>query len=257
MVIHRPVDPEDLPRVRAVLDGSIAPTEPRPAVTVVLARDGADGPEVLLLRRNPRLAFAPGRYVFPGGSVDASDAEPAPWRGTPAAEPHLVAAGVRETFEESGVLLAVDASGRPAVVDAGDSSWQGDRLALETGSASLAAVLERRGLALDAELLVTIAHWVTPIAEKRRFDTRFLLAALPEGQASWEIVGESDVQEWMRPDDALARELPMLPPTIAMLRQLARERTVAEAMTRPRAFERIQPEVRLVGDRLELLLPEG
>ena len=80
-MIHLPVDPDDLPRVRGILDGTIAPVEPRPAVTVVLLRDGAEGLEVLLMRRNPRLAFAAGQYVFPGGSVDASDAEHAPWVG--------------------------------------------------------------------------------------------------------------------------------------------------------------------------------
>jgi 8-oxo-dGTP pyrophosphatase MutT (NUDIX family) len=256
VVIFLPVAPDDLPRVRAVLDGSLEPPVPRPAVTVVLARDGARGLEVLLLRRNPRLAFAPGRYVFPGGSADPSDAEVPPWHGTAPAEPLVVTAGVRETFEECGVLLAVDAGGRPAALDPDDASWDLDRVALESASTSLAAVLHRRGLSLDAGMFAPLAHWVTPIAEKRRFDTRFLLAALPEGQFSWEIVGESDLQEWVRPAEALARDLPMLPPTRAMLEELATESSVAEAMARPRTFERIEPGVRLVGDRLELLLPE-
>ncbi len=255
MVILLPVDPEDLPRVRGVLDGSIEPSAPRPAVTVVLVRDGAEGLEVLLLRRNPRLAFAPGRHVFPGGSVDPSDTEAVPWRGAAASEPHLATAGVRETFEECGVLLAVDSSGRPAVVDRGDGSWEHDRVALESASVSLGSVLRRRGLALDRGLLTPVAHWVTPIAEKRRFDTRFLLAALPEGQQTWEIVGESDQQEWMRPAEALDRDLPMLPPTRAVLRELLADSTVAEARARPRVLERIQPGVRLDGNRLELLLP--
>ena len=249
MVIYLPVDPDDLPRVRAILEGTLAPVEPRPAVTVVLVRDGVDGLEVLLLRRSERLAFAPGRYVFPGGSVEASDADPAPWAGAAPDEAHLVVAGVRETFEECGVLLAVDPAGAPV------QGLEEDRVALEAGATSLAAVLHARGLALDARMLAPLAHWVTPIAEKRRFDTRFLLAALPEGQEAREIVGEADQLTWVRPADGLTGQLSMMPPTRAMLRTLKADATVADALARPRVVERIQPGLRLDGDRLELLLP--
>jgi len=254
VVIYLPVDPDDLPRVRGVLDGSVEPVAPRPAVTVVLARDGADGLEVLLLRRNPRLAFAPGFYVFPGGSVDPSDGIDVPWLGTPPAHPEFLVAGVRETFEECGVLLAVDPDVRPVALD-DDPAWESDRLALESGSVSLSGMLRRRGLGLDASLLAPLAHWVTPISEKRRFDTHFLLAALPEGQEPRDIVGEADFQVWMTPHDALHGELPLMPPTRAMLRELSPETSTAEALARPRTFPRIQPGVRLDGDRLELLLP--
>lgn len=254
MVIELPVAADDLPRVRAILAGKLEPVVPRPAVSVVLVRDGDDGLEVHLLRRNPRLAFAPGRYVFPGGSVEASDADDSPWHGSPPAEPALVAAGVRETFEECGVLLAVDASGRPAVVER-DADGERDRMALEAGTTSLAAVLRARGLALGSGMLVPLAHWVTPIAEKRRYDTRFLLAALPSGCATWDVVGEADLQVWLRPADALAQRLPLMLPTLAILRELSGESSVAEALARPRDIPRIQPGLRLVGDHLELLLP--
>jgi len=255
VVIFLPVAPDDLPRVRAVLDGTLAPVEPRRAVTVVLVRDGAEGLEVLLLRRNPQLAFAPGRYVYPGGSLEASDAEPVRWVGAPPDDPALVVAAVRETFEECGVLLAVDADESTVGVEASDATWEEDRVALETGATSLAAVLERRTLALDAGLVRPLAHWVTPIAEKRRFDTRFLLAALPEGQEAWEIVGEADLHVWLRPGEALLGDRPMMPPTRAVLRALRKEPSVADALARPRVVERIEPGVRLVGDRVELLLP--
>lgn len=254
MVIHLPFDPDDLPRIRGILDGSLEPVAPRLAVTVVLVRDGAEGLEVLLLRRNPRLAFAPGRYVFPGGSVEPSDAEEPAWRGAAPQTASLIVAGVRETFEECGVLLAVDDSGRPAPVDA-EGTWEDDRVALEAGSTSLAAVLHRRGLALDAELLVPLAHWVTPAVERRRFDTRFLLAALPDGQQTRDIVGEADLQAWLRPADALSQQLSLMPPTRAMLHELASESSTADALARPRSFDRVEPGVRLDGDRLELLLP--
>lgn len=240
-----PVPPEELPRIRAILAGELAPAEPRPAVTVVLVRDGAAGLEVHLLRRNPRLAFAPGRYVFPGGSVDASDAEPVAWVGAAPPRPELVVAGVRETFEECGVLLAPGASP--------DATWEDERVALETAQTSLAAVLAARGLSLDARMLAPLAHWITPVSERRRFDTTFLLAALPPGQRTRDIPGEADLQVWSRPEEALAQNLPMLNPTRAVLRELAGETSAAEAFARPRIVETIAPEVRLVGDTLELV----
>jgi 8-oxo-dGTP pyrophosphatase MutT (NUDIX family) len=248
-VIELPVPEDDLPRVRAVLAGDLEPPAPRPAVSVVLAHDGAEGIEVHLLRRHPALVFAPGRFVFPGGGVEESDARPAPWLGAPPARPELVVAGVRETFEECGVLLAVG----DAVPDL---SWEPDRVALERGDLALADLLDARGLALEADMLVPLAHWVTPIAERRRFDAQFFLAGLPVGQETRDIPGESDLQVWIRPADALARGLSMMPPTRALMRQLATETTVADALARPREIQRIQPEVRMVGDRVELVLPE-
>lgn len=245
MVIEYPVPAEKLPRIRAILAGEQEPVEPRLAVSVVLLRDGADGPETLLLRRSVRMRFAPGRWVFPGGAVEDSDAEAAPWADGAPADPHLVVAGVRETFEESGVLLA----------PGGQVAAEEDRAAVDAGEVSLAAVLRRHGLVLDAGMLAPVAHWVTPVIESRRFDTRFLLAALPPGQDARAIPGESDRTEWLRPADALARELPMMPPTLAILRELSGEPSVAAALARPRAITRIQPGIRLVGDRIQLLLP--
>lgn len=244
-MIEFPVPADELPRIRAILAGELEPVEPRLAVSVVLLRDGADGPETLLLRRSVRLAFAPGRWVFPGGAVEPSDADPAPWAGVAPEDTHLVVAGVRETFEESGVLLAV-----------GDgAASEEERAALEDGTVSLATVLRDRGFALDAGMFAPFAHWVTPVIERKRFDTRFLLAAMPDDQEARAIPGESDRMEWVRPADALARELPMMPPTLAILRELSGEPTVADALARPRDIPRIQPGIRLVDDRIQLLLP--
>ena len=92
-------------------------------------------------------------------------------------------------------------------------------------------------------------------AASARFDTRFLLAALPGSQEAWEIVGEADLHVWLRPEKALLGELPMMPPTRAVLRTLRAEPSVADALARPRIVERIEPGVRLVGERVELLLP--
>ena len=160
--------------VRRLTSGEQQPAEPRHAATVVLARDSAGGPEVYLLRRTASMAFAAGAFVFPGGSVDPRDQDIAAdaWVGPPPSEwaraltsdepmaRSLVCAAVRETFEESGVMLAgLDADS--IVEDTSGDDWEADRLALLDRSLSLAELLSRRGLVLRADLLRVWAHWIT------------------------------------------------------------------------------------------------
>lgn len=231
----------------------------RDAATVVLLRDGAAGLEVFLLRRVPGLAVAPGMSVFPGGSVDPSDTGPIPWIGPPpsswtgilaadeALVRSLVSAAVRETFEESGVLLA-DSPGT-----------QADRVALERHEISLADVLLKGGLSVRADLLTPWAHWITPDSEPRRHDTRFFLAALPVGQQTADGAREAEIAEWVRPADALLQNVsgsrPLLPPTYVTLRELTGFADVATvfAAAVDRRIEPIQP-VRRAG---EVILPSG
>jgi len=209
---------------------------PRPASTVVLLRDSPAGPETYLLRRVVAMAFAGGMTVFPGGSVDAADgAGEAPWAGpTPdgwlerlSADESLVralvCAAVRETFEESGVLLAGPGPGE-RVADVAGAQWESERRSLEAGTQHLSQVLSRRGLRVRIDLLRPWTHWITPESEPRRYDTRFFVAALPVGQATRDVGGEADQVCWMRPAEALAAHhrgaLPMLPPTVVTLQEL-------------------------------------
>jgi 8-oxo-dGTP pyrophosphatase MutT (NUDIX family) len=196
---------------------------------VVLVRDRCDGIEMYLLRRQTSMAFAAGMYVFPGGGVDARDADasiawagpsPAQWaERLDVAEPlarELVSAAVRETFEESGVLLA-GSSPSSVVVDVSGDDWEADRVRLESRELSLAQLLQRRGLVLRTDLLAAWTHWVTPEFEPRRYDTRFFVAALPAGQRTRDIFGEADRVAWMAPQDAVSGVdsgvMAMLPPT--------------------------------------------
>lgn len=240
------------------------PARPRDAATVVLLRDGARGPEAFLLRRVAGMAFAGGMTVFPGGSVDVADAvADTPWTGPlPAAWARrfgtdealaraLVCAAVRETFEEAGVLLASPA--RDAnVADLGGAEWEAERVSLEGRAQSLSELLVRRGLVLRADFLRAWSHWITPESEPRRFDTRFFVAALPQGQLTREVGGESDGVHWMRPADALSAhrrgELPMLPPTAVTLSDMSPYPNVAAvlAAAESRTITPILP--RLVGD---------
>jgi 8-oxo-dGTP pyrophosphatase MutT (NUDIX family) len=252
-----------------VREGRVA-AEPRPASTVILLRDTSEGPEVYLLRRQQSMAFAAGMTVFPGGRVDPTDSSiadswsgPSPeWFGerlgcsaeTAAA---YVAAAVRETFEESGVLLA-GPSTESVVGDTTGDDWEADRVALESRELGFADFLHRRGLVLRADLLGVWAHWITPEFEPRRYDTRFFVAALPEGQVTRDVTSESDQVAWLRPADAVqaveAGEMLMLPPTYLCCRDLIPYDAVADVLAASTAREvrPILPTVRVENDQAYL-----
>lgn len=238
-----PTRPE---RIRALLTGELSPVEPRRAATVLLLRDTPGGPVVHLQRRRASMAFAGGAYAYPGGGVDPRDERPVGWAGPPprvwadrlgldeTTARAVVCAAVRETFEESGVLLAGPDSGS-VVTDTTGERWEADRRALVARELPFAEFLDRRGLLLRSDLLAAWARWITPEFEERRYDTWFFAAALPSGQRTRDVSGEADRTVWLRPADAAAGydrgEMPMLPPTIATLRELAGYRTAADVVS--------------------------
>lgn len=246
---------------KAVLSGARAPAEPRDAATVMLLRPSAAGLEVYMLRRQASMAFAAGAYVFPGGSVDARDAdEEVAWSGPDAAEwgrifaappalaRALVCAAVRETFEESGVLLAGE-SADSVVADTTSDGWEADRRALLDHSISLAELLGRRRLVLRADLLRPWARWITPVVEPRRFDTRFFAAALPAGQRTRDVGGEASEVAWIAPEKALKAgergEIRLFPPTAVTLSELAACGDLETVLAGPRQVSPIIPEVQV------------
>jgi 8-oxo-dGTP pyrophosphatase MutT (NUDIX family) len=271
--------------------GRIAPAIPRDAATVMLLRPagagaaasvpgavGAAGVEVLMLRRVAAMKFAPGAYVFPGGSVDPADHEAAVgWHGPDPAEfgarlgasaemaRALVCAAVRETFEEAGVLLAGEPDGGP-VADPSGPSWEADRAALAAGAVTLADLLSRRGLVLRADLLVPWARWITPEGEPRRFDARFFAAALPAGQLATGHAAESDHIAWLRPGDAIesarAGQISMLPPTATTLHDFAvagavdGDDAVAAILGRRPVIEPVVPRLVLEDGQAWLYVPD-
>jgi 8-oxo-dGTP pyrophosphatase MutT (NUDIX family) len=266
--------PGGLSEERAEGEAGASPVPVRDAATVVLLRDSAGGPEAFLLRRVRGMAFAAGMTVFPGGAVDPRDADTAVgWVGPPIADwttpfdadealaRALLCAAVRETFEESGVLLAGPSADEVTATDGPD--WEADRVGLERRDFSLAELLARRGLQLRADLLRPWAHWITPPQEsvRRRYDTRFFVAALPAGQHTREVTSEADVVEWVRPADALAElhrgERPMMPPTIVTLEEIAGHGSVADVLAADRSPSRIEPTVSSVDGRPAVTLPNG
>jgi 8-oxo-dGTP pyrophosphatase MutT (NUDIX family) len=259
-----------LERARAALaDPTFVPAPLRDAATVALVRDAPGGMEVYLLRRVRGMAFAGGMHVFPGGSVDPADATAdVAWAGPSAAtwadqlgssEPlarSLVCAAVRETFEESGVLLA-GASSDDLLADVSTDDWEAERAALEARQHSLSELLTQRSLVLRSDLLRPLAHWVTPEVEPRRFDTRFFLARLPAGQVTRIAGTEADQRLWVRPADALEQRLTMLPPTRAVLADLSSYDDVDAALAADRHISPILPKLVLgEGGQLTFLRPD-
>ncbi len=260
---------------REFLDGRREPVEPRDAATVVLLRDSPAGPEAYLLRRQVSMEFAAGMAVFPGGGVDRRDFDAdVGWAGPPpsawaaqlgCAEDvarALVCAAVRETFEESGVLLAGE-SADSVVGDTTGDDWEADRAALEGRELSLTEFLNRRGLVLRTDLLGVWAAWLTPIFESRRYRTWFFAAKLPEGQRTRDVSSESSSVTWLAARAAVeateAGELAMMPPTYLTCLEVAQHATVDDvlAAAEGRAVEMFTPEVEPLDEGWTLSLPEG
>ena len=240
-----PLPPHLVEQARAYADGSAVPAEPRNAATVVLLRQSGAGPEVYLLRRQASMAFAGGMCVFPGGGVDPRDfdhavawagPEPAGWAARLGVDERmaraLVCAAVRETFEESGVLLA----GTPDAVvgDTTGDEWEADRQALEARELSLTGFLGRRGLVLRSDLLGAWAAWTTPVFEPRRYRTWFFVAELPSGQVTRDVSSESTSVQWLPVADAVAGvergDLFMMPPTYLTCLDVAQFASPAAAL---------------------------
>lgn len=233
---------------------------PRHASTVLLLRDGDAAPEVYMLRRHDDSNAFGGAYVFPGGKLDQADCEGDclgrvgaqldvlhASLGEPDIDPAIAAglffAACRETFEEARVLLA-----RGADADLGARAW-----AMLREGFGFAEVLAAHGLELSADGLVPWSRWITPripstMARNKRFDTRFFVAALPEGQEAGFDDHEAVAGDWLDPREALRRyrdgRIVLGPPQIMSLVQLAQYRSAADVLeaARGRGPALIEPE---------------
>lgn len=227
------------------------------AATVMLLRDGDEGLEVFMLRRNLQSDFVGGAYVFPGGGVDdhdrhadldavchgLTDADASARLGIARGGLAFYVAAVRESFEEAGVLLArpVDAPDAeiirfddPAV----DDRFDAHRRAVDRGERRLVDICAEEGLSLAVDRMEYVSHWITPEGPTRRYDTRFFVAAAPEHQVPLHDDREVIANLWVRPVDALARhhrgELEMIFPTVRSLEWLEGFATTAEVLAAAR-----------------------
>jgi 8-oxo-dGTP pyrophosphatase MutT (NUDIX family) len=266
--------PQLVESAREYADGRREPAEPRNAATVVLMRPGSDGPEVYLLRRQTSMAFAGGMCVFPGGGVDPRDFDHAiAWAGPDPQEwasllgtdevtaRALVCAAVRETFEESGVLLAGE-SPDTVVADTTGVDWEVDRAALEARELAFTEFLDRRGLVLRTDLLGVWAAWLTPVFEPRRYRTWFFVADLPAGQLTRDVSSESDQVTWLPAMEAVRQveqeQMFMLPPTYLTCLEVGQHAAPVEVMGAAcdRKVEMFMPEVEPCGEGGTLSIPK-
>jgi len=254
------------------------PAVPRPAATLVLLRDTGQGPEVLLLQRSPHLDFMAGAFVFPGGGVDTTDRAPdiaarCVGLDDAAASARLslesgglayYVAAIRETFEEAGLLLGYEPAGhlldlKPSLEE---TRFATHRREVHDRRRTLAEVCAAESLQLATDRIVYLGHWITPVSEKKRYDTRFFVAAVPENQASLHDDIESVSQLWITPSDALAMqsrgELMLRFPTIKTLETLAGYATTADALEGVRARGDVRAQLPWVirrGGRVIRILP--
>lgn len=258
------------------------PVVPKDAASVILLRDDPGGGsfETLMVRKHARSDFAGDMHVFPGGAVEDADCG----EGTaalctgmgpedavsilgdalsPARALGIFVAGIRETFEEAGILLAREPSGEPV-------SCRGERAAhfaalreeILEGRLSFHEMIASEGLVLAVDRLVHFAHWITPELSPIRYDTHFFLAAAPPRQDASHDSFETTAHLWIAPREALERNeggtLAMLPPTVVNLMALTRFASADDALSsmEGRDIPVIAPRISFENGEMKLLLPE-
>jgi 8-oxo-dGTP pyrophosphatase MutT (NUDIX family) len=220
----------------------------RDAATIMIVRERDDGPEVVLLRRHLSASFLAGAWVFPGGVVDPldrtettasvvhglNDIDASRRLGLESGGLGFWVAAVRESFEESGVLLAVRQETHewlPAA-DLASNELRDARVAVHDSTLGFADFLQQRGLVIDASRVKPWSRWVTPIGSHRRFDTRFFMAQAPPWAEPAHDERETIDSQWARPSEALHRfrqgEIELIFPTVKSLEVLARASTLNE-----------------------------
>jgi 8-oxo-dGTP pyrophosphatase MutT (NUDIX family) len=220
----------------AASKGPTAPNgkPPIPAASLILLRDGP-GLQVLAGLRPAAAPAFPGVVVCPGGKIDPGDHHPV-WasRLCPCGPSPLAAAvaAVRETFEETGVLLARRADSGPPTVSRGDLATA--RAAVASGERAFADLLEGWALRLDGTALVPFSRWITPTDRPYRFDTWFFVAEAPEPDAALMQTWEFASLAWQDVETLLAGPDPLLPPTRGNLERLVGRRSAAEAVAAAR-----------------------
>lgn len=191
----------------------------RRAATLVVMRQGALGPELLLLRRADKGDQNSDAWVFPGGLVDPGDAhcqeichgmddaQASAQLNLPSGGLDHHVAAIRECFEEAGMLLACDNSGQmlsgshPALQALAEQRRQ-----VASGDVALKSLCSEYGVKLAAGRLHYIAHWITPPVRPKRFDTRFFLTCVADDQQAEHDAVETVHHQWIRPADMLSRE---------------------------------------------------
>ena len=246
--------------------------KPRDASTILLLRDNAAAKEieVFMMVRHYEIDFNSGALVFPGGSVDKNDREIiarpelyAGGEGLDEASLSFRIAAIRETFEESGILLARPKGSR-SLVDARRAREieTAHRAELNEGKVTFLKVLTDNGMLLALDELVPYAHWITPEGMPKRFDTWFFLAAAPPDQLGAHDGKESTDSIWVSPREALAGgesgrfKLPF--PTTRNLIKLGKQGNVKAALddSRGQSIVTVMPVMTRLNGGRQLRIPK-
>ncbi|MBL6691953.1 MAG: NUDIX hydrolase [Pseudomonadales bacterium] len=215
---------------------SVAPAVP--AATILMLRDGPTGLETFMVVRHHQIDFASGALVFPGGKVDDGDFNVRDYcDGVDDADDTMLAmmaGAIRESFEECGVLLAREAGGEDLVSGEKLKTLEHYRDPLNNGEVALVDFLEKEQLRLACDKLQHFAHWITPEALPKRFDTHFYLALAPADHLAIHDGYESVDSIWISPEDALKGNADgtytIIFPTRVNVEMLGESSSVEEAM---------------------------
>lgn len=238
---------------------------PRLAATLILVRPGGEGAlETLMVVRNAGMAFASGALVFPGGSVDDGDKlygrELAVDYAMSAEEIALRMAAIRETFEESGILLAEDIDSGSPVDDAKVARIvEGSRASGVEGTLDFAGMLRRERLLPCLGELVPFARWITPAVRPKRFDTHFFIAAAPASQTLAHDGNETVDSIWIDPrgaiDGTAQGRFKLVFATRMNLMRLLRSKTPDDALARARGTPVVTVMPELVDEGPSIRIP--
>ncbi len=239
----------------------------RPAATIMLLRNSAAGLEVFMTVRHHAIEFASGALVFPGGRVEDSDHAIAAREGLHDGRlaPGFFIAGIRETFEECGILLARP---RGSALLVGTERLRPIAAAFKqrvaNDHAAFADLLAAEDLVPAADLLEPFAHWITPPSQRKRFDTVFFVAEAPAGQIGTHDGAEAVASVWIAPQAAIAAsqagQYKMMFPTMLNLQKLARHDRVDAALTAAgqSALITVEPEILSSKDGIRTMrIPEA
>ena len=244
------------------------PVVPAPAATVVLLRDRPAGSvDVLLMQRHHKSKFAAGDFVFPGGKLEVDDnpedavrwcagldlAGAARTLGLEQAPAMALAywiGAIRETFEESGVLLATTGDGGPVRLPPARIAEY--RRAIQADNRAFWTMIKDEKLRLATDRLVYFAHWITPDDQPLRFDTRFFATPMPEGQDAVGDDHEMISLRWLAPREALEAqqrgEISLRNPTVKNLMLFEGAASAADALARLRGREVVTIRPRVIVD---------
>jgi 8-oxo-dGTP pyrophosphatase MutT (NUDIX family) len=262
------------------------PVTPQDAATIILLRPSlkkdAGSFEVLMVLRHPSSKFVPDSYVFPGGCLDQEDCLPemenlctgitltqaqTVFHDMPSKEKALGiwVAGIRETFEEVGLLLAYHSDTTIISFDPEDirQRFRTYRKQLQTGEITLKTILENEGLTLAADRLHYFSHWITPELLSLRYDVRFFIAEAPAHQKAIHDGIELTRHAWLTPWEIIEgynrHKFNMVVPTLVTIKELARYTTIAEAIsaTEKKKINAILTVMREENGKIVEYMPDG